>query len=200
MNRGWWLVLVLAPCVAWAAPRFDQQLDPSRDRVVQRVVVPSREQPQGEVQIVRRGERLVVQTLLASRVLKRVAAAIAAKEERRWPPDSDGHAGSLRYREALHQAVGQAWEAFLRRTDRQESRQFLAIEFITDGRQSLVALSLPTLAGEAGGLRVEDKQVLEVWSAPRDYVVGNSASIVADNFELSEEAAAAWLEEVRRRQ
>ncbi len=192
-----WLLLLLLPVPALAAPRFEAQLDPHHDRIVKRAVVPDPGQPQGEVQVIRRGALVVVQTVLASRVLKRLAAAVAAKEEKRWPAGSPGHAGSLRYRDELYQAVGQAWDAFRQRDDRAETRQFLTIEFILGARQALIALSLPKLAGVAGGLQVVDKQVLSVWSAPRDYVVRNSAAIVADNFPLDEAAAAAWLAELR---
>jgi len=191
------VLLLLAVSTAWGAePRFAAQLDPSHDRVIERVVVPTREQPQGEVQVVRRGELVVVQTLLASRLLKRVAATIDAKEQKSWPPGSDGYAGSLRYRDELYQAVARSWQDYRQREDRSETRQRLVIEFILGPRHSLVALSLPVYTGEPGNLQVVDKQVVSVWSAPRDYVRLNSAAIVADNFNLDTQAAAKLLERV----
>jgi len=200
--RGAFTVMVLLLAFsAWGAEsRFTAQLEPGHDRVVQRVVVPSVEQPQGEVQVVRRDELVVVQTLLASRVLKRVAGAIAAKETKSWPPGSAGHVGSLRYRDELYQAVGKAWQSFRQRTDREDLRQFLAIEFILGPRHNLVALSLPNYDGTVGSLIVKDKQLLAVWSAPRDYVRLNSAAIVADNFNLDTQAAAELLARVARQE
>ena len=187
------LLLLLLASQARGETRFAAQLEPSRDSVTQRVVVPSGEDPQGEVQVIRRGELIVVQTLLASRVLKRVAAAIATRELKRWPEGSAGYAGSLRYREELHRAVGAAWERFRLRDDHEEKRQFLAIEFIAGPRHNLVALSLPVLAGLPGDLRPSGKEIFAVWSAPRDYVLLNSVAIVADSFGMPEDDARALL-------
>lgn len=193
------LLLLLLATPAWCEPhRFAVQLDHRHDVLVRRCVVPSPAQPQGEVQVLKRGDLVVVRTLLASRTLKRVAAAIVAKEQRSWPPGSPGHAGSLHYREELHQAVETAWRVFRERPDATERRQFLAIEFITGPRHNLVALSLPQLEGEPGALYLRDQQVLAAWSGPRDYVAPNSTDIVADSFGLSADAAEELLATARR--
>lgn len=195
MKAMWILLMMVLVTSAWAdAQRFSAQLDAGHDILVQRVLVPAAEQPQGEVQVVRRGELMVVQTLLASRTLKRVAAAITSKEEKNWPPGSVGHVGSLRYRDELYQAVGQAWQAFRQRVDKREKRQLLAIEFILGPRHNLVALSIPRYSGKLGEMKVIGKDVLKVWRAPRDYVVLNSVEIVADSFGISTLEARAWLE------
>ena len=195
------ILVLVALMLAGQAPaetRFAERLDPSRDELVRRAVVPSPEQPHGEVQVVRRDGLVVVQTVLASPVLRRVAAAIASKEARRWPQGSDGYAGSQRYQAELHQAAGAAWQLFRERPDRDEKRQFLTIEFILGPRQALIALSLPRISGEPGTLQVSAKNVLAVWSGPRAYVRANSAAIVADSFGLDEQQAAAWLGGLRQ--
>ncbi|PLY00897.1 MAG: hypothetical protein C0624_11210 [Desulfuromonas sp.] len=192
------LLALLLASPAWGEPRFAAQLDPQQDLVVRRTIVPSPAQPHGEVQVVRRGELVVIQILLTSRVLKRVVAAIHTKEEKRWPQGSDGHAGSLRYRDELYKAVEHSWQAFRQRDDTTDKSQLLAIEFIVGERLNLIALSLPQLDGGLGRLRVRGKQVLAVWSAPRSYVQANSAAIAADNFSLDEQQAAAWLAEVQQ--
>ena len=130
-------------------------LDASRDRVVARVVVPSVDKPQGEVQVLRRGDLLVVQTLLASRILKRVVAAIDQKEQRRWPDTRTGHIDSKRYRDELFRATSETWSRFKQRSDKNENRQYLAIEFILGPKQSLIALSAPQVTGDYGQLTAE---------------------------------------------
>lgn len=181
------LAMLLIGSVAGAAmTRYAAQLDASQDRLLKRSLVPSVEKPQGEVQLLQRGELIVVQTLLASRTLRQVAKAIAAKEERSWPADSAGHIGSLRYREELYQAVEKVREAFRKRENPAEKRQYLAIEFISGPRHSLIALSVPVLAGEFGTFRLVAKQVLKVWRAPRKYVMLNSRAILADSFGIDD--------------
>jgi hypothetical protein len=174
--------------------RYAARLDPQEDYILQRVVVPSAEQPQGEVQLVRRGDLLVVQTLLASRILKQVAGVIDGKEERNWPETRDGHLASRRYREELFRASEQAWEIFRQRPDPAESRQFLAIEFIFGTDLSLIALSSPTLAGDYGGLHLTAKRPLQVWRTTDDYMRGNILEIVRDSFSLDRVAAETLLQ------
>jgi hypothetical protein len=183
-----WVAICAMPFLAWAdqddLARYAVQLDESHDRVIERVVVPSSGQPQGEVQLVRRGELVVVRTLLASKVLKRAAAAIDSKEQRNWPDGRDGHLASKRYRAELFRATERAWEAFRHRTDRTEKRQMLFIEFIHGPEQALIALALPQLAGDLGELQILDKEPLKVWSAPAGYVRGNIQHIIQDSFGL----------------
>ena len=92
--------------------RFAALLETANDQVVQRVVVPTIEQPQGEVQLIRRNDLLIARTLLASRVLKRVGAAIDAKERRNWPESRAGHVASVRYRDELFRGQRQVWRPF----------------------------------------------------------------------------------------
>ena len=181
--------LLTEPVVAQEAEsRYTESLDWTRDLILQRVVVPSMEQPQGEVQLIQRGDLLVVQTLLSSKVLKRVVAAIDAKESRNWPGAREGHIDSLRYREELFRATEKAWEAFRQRVDREQDRQTLAIEFILGPKQSLIALSLPQLSEDGINLRLIDKQPLKVWRGGEVYVQANVIEIVKDSFQLDDAA------------
>ena len=173
--------------------RFAALLETTNDQVVHRVVVPSTEQPQGEVQLIRRNNLLIARTLLASRILKRVGAAIDAKERRNWPESRDGHAASVRYRDELFRAVEQAWERFRQRTDPSETCQFLSIEFILAGDSAAIALSLPSLEGDYGRLTLLKQENIQVWKASRNYVRDNILEIVQDSFHLDETAASALL-------
>lgn len=180
----------------WAADgrdRYAGMRDFRHDQVLEREVVPAEDPPQGEVQVVRRGDLLVVRTLLVSRVLKRVAAVINAKEIRNWPETRTGHLASTRYREELFRATEQAWEAFTQRSDRSELRQTLCIEFILASDNALITLSLPRLKGDYGQFDLIDRQELTTWRASRDYVAENMLEIVKDSFRLEDERAAALL-------
>ena len=166
--------------------RYAEQLDWTQDQIVKRVVVPSTDQPQGEVRLIRRHDRLVVQTLLSSRILKRVVAAIDARERRSWAEAREGHVASIRYREELFRATEKAWEVFRQRGNRDETRQTLAIEFILGPEKSLIALSLPQIAGEYGYLRLIDKRPVKVWRVSGDYVRENAMEIIKDSFHLDD--------------
>jgi hypothetical protein len=174
--------------------RYVRQLDWTQDQIVKRAIVPSADQPQGEVQLIRRHDLLVVQTLLSSRILKRVVAAIDAKERRRWPEAREGHVASSRYREELFRATEKAWEAFRQRGNRDETRQALVIEFILGPEKSLIALSLPQIAGEYGNLRLTDKRPLKVWRVSGGYVRENALEIIKDSFHLGDAEAGELLE------
>ena len=152
------------------------------EEILARAVVPSTDKPQGEVQLVRRGEELVVRTVLASPILKRVVAAIDKKEQRRWPEGQAGHVDSRRYREEVFTATSAIWERFKERSDKSDKRQYLAIEFILGPRQNDIALSEPQLTGDYGQLRVENKSSLAEWRASRDYVAENMKEIIRDSF------------------
>ncbi|MDH3453533.1 MAG: hypothetical protein OEL80_00180 [Desulfuromonadales bacterium] len=182
--------LAACPVVAQdSESRYAEQLDWAQDRIVRRVVVPSIEQPQGEVQLIQRRDLLVVQTLLSSPILKRVVAAIDAKEGRSWPEAREGHVESRHYREELFRATEKSWDVFRQRGDRNQDRQALMIEFILGPRQALIALSLPQLTGAHGNLRLLGKQPIQVWRGAKDYVRENIFEIVRDSFQLDAGAA-----------
>jgi hypothetical protein len=191
----WFGGMVLCAAAAQdSAVRYPAMLDTHGDLIVQRVVVPSTEQPQGEVQLIRRGNLLVVQTLLASRVLKQVIGAIDGKEQRNWPEARNGHLASLRYRDELFRATEQAWDIFRQRPDHAETRQFLAIEFIYGPDRTLIALSAPVLAGDYGSLHLTAKRPLQVWRSPEQYVRENIVEIVQDSFRLDRPATESLLQ------
>lgn len=166
--------------------RYAEPFDGSQDLIVQRVVVPSAEKPQGEVQVIQRRDLLVVQTLLSSRILKRVVAAIDAKESRSWPEAREGHTDSLHYREELFRATEKSWEAYRQRSDRSQEHQTLAIEFIIGPSLSLIALSLPQLTEENGNLHLISKQPVKIWRGGEAYVRENIFEIIKDSFQLGD--------------
>jgi hypothetical protein len=101
MRRRALVTLLAAGCVTGAAAASSPLLDIGDDVVVERAFVPSEKRPQGEVRLVRRGEHAVVQTVLYTRVLKRVLSTISGKERRNWPEGSAGHRDMEKYVTAL---------------------------------------------------------------------------------------------------
>ncbi|MDA3902128.1 MAG: hypothetical protein PF441_01620 [Desulfuromusa sp.] len=175
-------------------------LNDSSDQVLMRTVVPSSDQPQGEVQIIQRGDLLVVQTLIASRALKHVAAAIDKKEMKHWPEEREGYVASVRYREELFRATERVWTMFRQRADKSELRQYLVIEFILSSKQGLIALSVPHIAGDYGNLLLQEKEPIQVWKAPTHYVKGNMIEMIQDSFHLNKAAATELLETLWQKQ
>jgi hypothetical protein len=188
------LAVSLAEAAREPAIRYAEMLDEQGDQVLHRAVVPSREKPQGEVQLIRRGKLLVVQTLLASPVLKRVAAVIDDKEQHNWPESREGYLDSRRYREELFRATEQAWNLFRQRQELAEARQFLAIEFIVGPGLDIIALSAPTITGSYGNMRLTTKRPLQVWRSTDQYVRGNIIEIIQDSFGLDRPATEAMVQ------
>ncbi len=176
--------------VCWAAPL--RAVAPA-EQVVRRVVVPAAEQPQAEVQIVRRGPELLVRTIIFSPILRRVVAAIDAKEAKRWPEESAGFVESQRYREQLYAATETVRQRFAERPDPAQNRQALVIEFLRNKTERRISLLLPQLAGEFGSLRIRTAELLQSWRSRGDYVDENMLEIVQDSFHLDHSAAAALL-------
>ena len=176
--------------VGWAAPL--RAVDPA-EQVVRRVVVPAADQPQAEVQIVRRGPELLVRTIIFSPILRRVVAAIDAKEAKRWPEESAGFVESQRYREQLYAATEMVRQRFAERPDPAQSRQALVIEFHRNKTERRISLLLPQLAGEFGSLRIRTAELLQSWRSRGDYVDENMLEIVQDSFHLDQSAAAGLL-------
>lgn len=166
-------------------------LDTSGDVIVDRAFVPSERRPQGEVRVVRRGERVVVQTLLYTRVPNRVFAAIGDKERQNWPVPAPEHADMESYLAALEELrrVAVAREGATE-TDR---RLRVLIEFVDASDETCVALGAVDLEEQGGvvGIRTRDEPALLRLSA--EYVRRNMRFIVADAFRVSMEEADALL-------
>lgn len=191
-GRGLVVVAVLALATAARADRA-VLLDVGKDVLLERAFVPSAQRPQGEVRIIRRGGHAVVQTLLYTRVLKRVLAAISDKERRNWPAGSAGHADMERYVAAL--------EAFrlaaAKRTGQPaggDDRQVRAlIEFVDVPGAPFVAIGGVDIEGSGEAVRIRGRAAPAVLDFSPHYVQRNMRLIVADAFHISEERAATRL-------
>ena len=163
------------------------------DVIVDRVLVPSAERPQGEVRIVRRNGRPVVQTLLYTRVLKRVLGAIAEKERRGWPEASAGHADAQRYLGALETFQQEA----LARRDAAgpEADRYVKalIEFVDAAAGPFVAIGGAQIEVTKNEMRLVGRSTPVVLELSPEYVLHNMRLIVADAFHITPEEAATRL-------
>ena len=194
MNSGLSIILLFMQLVPipFSAAATDSGI--ASVKILRRAVVPSAEQPQGEVQIVLRDGRPAVRTLLASSLLKRVAAAIDEKERRRWPEESDGFVASQRYRDELYAAAMEVWKRFRARADNPDPRQYLGIDFIAEQERGRIELFVPVLQGDFGNLSVQEAESLSRWQAPEAYVQENMIAIIADSFGVDPATAAGLLD------
>ncbi len=133
------LVLAVLYGSAWAADgkattAYAHLLDDKRDEIVRSEFVPTEEQPVGEVRLIRRGQAVVMQTVLHTALLKRVVAEIRKKELASWPPERKGHGDAQEYIDAITTAQQRIQERYRQREDRGDRRQKMLIEFILSGK------------------------------------------------------------------
>ena len=174
------VVVCMLACAHAQAVAPIPAFDASTDRVVKWKIVPNDARHQGEVRLVARGDAVVVQTLLATKVLKRVVAEIRKKEERNWPVGAPGHDDMVRYVDAVS-AVAEQLEAA-----HPDERQRLLIEFVatTDGGGIVVGEFEGEEAG--GAIRPTSARTIATPAVGRDYLLRNMRLILADAFELDE--------------
>ncbi len=186
----------LPAVAAEGTPRADyaRLLDGSQDEIVRSEFVPSEEQPVGEVRLVRRGPAVVMQTVLYTRLLKRVVAEIRKKDLADWPMSRHGHDDAMKYIEAIQSAQGAIQERFRRREHRGDRRQTMLIEFILSRNASFVAIAEPSLAEAGGHMRVVSTRQIAILPLSRVYVRGNFYEIAWDALKLDRKESRAILE------
>jgi hypothetical protein len=173
--------------------------------MVERAFVPSEKRPQGEVRLVRRDGQAIVQTVLYTRLLKRVLANITGKERRNWPPEIAGHDDMERYvaaleayrqratgeREAEGEADADAGElAAANDAPADDRRTTMIIEFVDEGSSTSVSLGGVVLEGSGDAIRVVRRETPVVLKLSTRYVRRNMELIVADAFQVTPEEAA----------
>ena len=158
-----------------------------------RALVPTAGRPHGEIRLAVSDRGVVVQTVLHSRVLRRVVGRIADKERSGWPPDSAGREDAERYVAALADAVDRLRAAGPPAADRYRS---LCIEFFPPQDAGRVVISGARVEASPDGLRLIEKTEPEIaLDVSAEYSGRNRRLIVADAFGLDEAAAADLLDE-----
>jgi hypothetical protein len=172
-----------------AAQGIEPLLDRSNDQILERRPITSRGRRHGEVRVIGRGDAVVIQTLLSSKVLKRVVAGIRDRELESWPPEQEGHAAALSYLAALDAATKAAQarspkpheKASTGTTNTRDRRRSLLIEFILSKTRHGVVIAHPELLDEPSGeltlTGVRDERALDV---PRPFVERDMKLIAKD--------------------
>ena len=153
--------------------------------MVARTDVPDAMRKVGEVRLVRRGVAVVVQTLLATKVLPRVVAEIGKKEAGNWPPGAAGREDMERYVAAIERAAGALRAA---RDERQDGdrRVRMVIELVAT--PEVAGLMVGTFGGTEvdGTLQPTERRPLETMALRKTYVFRNMRLILADAFHVPE--------------
>jgi hypothetical protein len=152
--------------------------DASHDAVKATKTVPDPRRKVGEVKLLARGNGVVVQTALSTKLLDRVTGEIRKKEEGNWPAGDPS-------REVYLAALDRTREAIEKRdADPNDRRRRLLIEFAADDTNAAVFVgTFRFVKGESGAI---EREVLETLELPRSYVLRNMRLILADSFDVPE--------------
>ncbi|HXC49561.1 MAG TPA: hypothetical protein VN634_01635 [Candidatus Limnocylindrales bacterium] len=182
---------VLLAAVATASTNLN---DASSDKIEASTIVPDPVRRVGEVRLLARGDAVVVQTLLSTKVLSRVLAEIAKKEEHNWPTaqklaDSDAApvaSGTTEYLAALD-AARQRLEASASDSDSPERRRRVLIEFAASANDQAVFVGTFQAAGDVGHLDLKSREIFSTLALPRAYILREIRLILADSFDVAED-------------
>ena len=184
------MIRTLAVCLfCLLLPTLPSVVQASADSVIWRAPIPAEPPHQGEVRLIRRDSALVMQTILNSKVLKHVIAAIQKKELRAWPEDREGWVDSRRYSDELYRAYEAVRRGAKDREDKEDRHLRLMIEFVLEERRSFVIFYVPTLTVRGEQYSVQEKKALKKLITSRGYLYNNLREIVRDSFQLDEKEA-----------
>jgi hypothetical protein len=165
-------------------PTFSHAVQESSEVLIWRAPIPSKQPYQGEVRLIRRDSTLVMQTILNSKVLKHVIAAIRKKELRAWPEDREGWIDSRRYTDELFRAYETIQARAKNRKNSEDRHLKLLIEFVLEERHSYVALYAPIVTKNGDHLSLQGKELLKKLRTSRTYLYNNLQEIAQDSFQL----------------
>jgi len=156
--------------------------DASADKVLATAEIPDSTRKVGEVRLLARGNAVVVQTLLSTKLLSRVIAEIRKKEESNWPPDDASVVSYAAALDAARQTVekrdpGAAWD---------DRRRRMLIEFAADSGNAVVIVGTFRFAKDGSDTTPHDREVFSALALPRAYVLRNMRLILADSFKVAE--------------
>jgi hypothetical protein len=186
-------VIFLTVCLLFSALSWATQGD--QEQLIRQVPVPPEPPYQGEVRLLRRNSSQVVQTILHSKVMNHVIAAIQKKELRDWPAGREGSLDSRRYTEELVQSYQLLRQRAKKREQASDRHLQLIIEFVLEGKRGHVALYVPTLTQEGDRFVVQKKELLKKLPLSYDYLHKNMQFIVQENFQLDAGKATALLQQ-----
>lgn len=164
------------------------------EQLIRRAFVPSAEHKVGEVRLLRRGAADVVQTLLYTKILRRVVGEIGNKELANWPEGAEGHGDALQYVAALARAQEDIWARLPKFERGADPRQHLMIEFALSTSSGAILLTEYDAGEDGAGLHVNARRPLVLLEPSRIYLLRNMRFILADSFKLSEQELAGLTE------
>lgn len=151
--------------------------------------VPEPSRRVGEVRLLRRGATRIAQTLLYTKLLKRVVAEISNKERRNWLPGDAAYGASELYLSALATAAASLERPKV--ADRTgDRRRRLLIEFVYDDSVAAVVFSRFESREESGVIVITQRQPITWLELDRAYVARNIDLIAGDAVHLDAKAIA----------
>ncbi len=169
------------------------QLDESKQIIIARSAVPRERKPIGEVRLIRRGNALVVETVLSTFLYSRVTAKLREAELSNWPAGKIGHEDAKSYIEALERfgedsapPRGAAMPRSAASIKQHHRQVKIAIEFISDPPGAWVVLSQVELDGSPPASLIVAKHPSVTLALSSTYVERNMELILADSFGLDE--------------
>lgn len=127
----------------------------------------------------------MLQTLIHSKILKRVLSRIIRKEKYFWQGKAEQN-DSQRYIAALKKSYSAVWTHFKARQDRDERYQELLIEFGLSQQKSWLQMSRPRLKGQPGEFILVTQDPLQGLEPSRAYMIGSLFEISRDALGLSD--------------
>ena len=162
-------------------------------KVYARTAVPDETRKVGEVKLLQRDGATVVETVLVTKVIERVVAEIRQKDERGWPPGSDGRDDMERYTAALAEAArtlrARMPPADARNANDASRRARLLIDFRATADKAEVELA-EFDSTDAAPFEPTVRRSLTILDLDRAYVLRNMRLILADSFHLPENEVA----------
>lgn len=148
-----------------------------------RAYVPDASRRVGEVRLLRHGTTRIAQTLLYTKLMRRVISEIARKERNNWPAERVGHGDAQRYLDALTAAAASLPKPKTggRNADR---TQRLLIEFVDADDVTGIAFSRFASEDRDGEVRIIERTAIAWLPAERSYVAANVDLIAADALHL----------------
>ena len=156
--------------------------DVAADRELASTVIPDPARKVGQVRLLARGQAVVVQTLLSTKLLSRVIAEIRNKEEKNWPAGDAAVGAYLAALDSARETVEKREPA----ADWADRRRRLLIEFAADSGDAAVFIGTFRFAKDGSDTSPHDREIFSTLALPRPYVLRNIRLILADSFKLAE--------------
>jgi hypothetical protein len=164
------VLTVVATTVLLSAQGFTEEAETAF--ILARTDVPNSIIPQAEVRLVRRGEEMIVQSVLLPRFPNKVRNKISSSEKENWPGNTDADA----YMAALE-------DAFLEYSNVHDSKTTaLIIDFVSSANSTRVDFTFAAAARGKQGITIQPAPVWRSLDLSDGYIMKNQEYILMDAF------------------